>query len=230
VIAGFLSLPVLDGCEAQRAAARVLSLRHLWRQRNETGLYHTIGVVTEEDAHSGSEAYCRMAGPSNAILAEHLSDLLQEIRTALECMKQEPVRFHERYGLPGAMIYLSPQRPAIVVGNRPHVDLQHRLLPWGERFEPASENLLSFTLPLALPNQGAGLRTWPAYRDRPFDRAALTSQNASFIGYEVGSMLCHDGLTPHHGVALRADGRQEEIRITIQGFGVRVDGEWLLYW
>jgi len=163
-------------------------------------------------------------------LKQTFGDVLERIRAALQEARGEPVRFHQRYGLPGVMIYLSPNRPAVVVGNRPHVDLQYRLLPWADGFEPVSENLLSFTLALALPPRGAGLRTWPELRDRLSPSVPMTSSNATFIGYEVGQMLCHDGLTPHHGVGMRTDGEREEMRITIQGFGVRVNREWLLYW
>lgn len=223
-------MPVLDPARAAEAAARVVNLRDRWERRNETGLYHTIGVVTEEDARAGVDDYCRRAEPSNVILKQAFSDVHEQIRIALEETKGEPVRFHQRYGLPGVMIYLSPNRPAVVVGNRPHVDLQYRLLNWPPGFEPVSENLLSFTLALALPPRGAGLRTWPELRERLSAGIPMTSSNATFINYEIGQMLCHDGLTPHHGVGMRTDGQKEEIRITIQGFGVRVNGEWLLYW
>lgn len=227
---GFHHVPVLAAAKAAEVASRVVDLRDRWERRNDTGLYHTIGVVAEEDAHAGVDDYCRRAEPSNVILKQTFSDVLERIRTALQETRGEPVRLHQRYGLPGVMIYLSPNRPAVVVGNRPHVDLQYRLLDWPPGFEPVSENLLSFTLALALPSRGAGLRIWPELRDRLLPGVPLTSSNATFISYEVGQMLCHDGLTPHHGVGMRTDGEREERRITIQGFGVRVNREWLLYW
>jgi hypothetical protein len=230
VTGGFRTIPVLTDAEARAAATRVAALRGNWRQRNDTGLYYTIGVVSQEDARDSVEDYCLQAEPSNGILKDHFSEVLESIRRALESFKREKVRLHSRYGLPGVMIYLSPAKPAIVVGNRPHIDLQHRLLDWGAGFDPVSENLVSFTLPLALPRKGAGLRTWPQFRGARSKDSPLVSTNASFLNYEVGMMLCHDGLTPHHGVGMRTDGREEEVRITIQGFGVRVSGEWLLYW
>ena len=227
---GFHRLPVLDAARAEDAAGRALLLRDHWKQRNDTGLYFTIGAVSQEDANAGVDVYCREAESSNTILKRHFSDVLEALRLAVETWKGEPVRYHDRFGLPGIMIYLAPMRPAVVVGNRPHIDMQHRLLPFGDAFAPTSENLASFTLALRLPKRGAGLRTWPEFRGMPFGGVPLTRQNATFIDYEVGSMLCHDGLTPHHGVGMRTHGGPDDMRITIQGFGVRVRGEWVLYW
>ncbi len=226
----FQNVTVLQPAEAVGMAERVESLRKDWSQRNDTGLYHTIGVVTEEDARDGEEAYCEKAEVSNKILNEHFSDLLESVRKSIEELKETPTRLHDRYGLPGIMIYLAPSQPAIVVGAQPHYDRQFRLLEWGDGFEPVSKNLLSFTLTLALPRDGAGLRTWPQFRDGFPPGTRLSSRNADFLSYEVGAMLCHDGLTPHHGVGMRTDGSGNDRRITLQGFGVRIRGEWVLYW
>lgn len=88
------------------------------------------------------------------------------------------------------------------------------------------------------PPGGSALAIWPLRvgdaaatqgRSVPEYLASAADQVRS-LPYRRGALVLHDGLTLHaiELAGARADG--PERRITLQGHGVLVSGQWLLYW
>jgi hypothetical protein len=77
--------------------------------------------------------------------------------------------------------------------------------------------MFSFTLPLSTPER-SGLNLW---------RDGAAAAEPDFHPYRSGQLVVHSGLATHQAV-LRCDGYLE--RITLQGHGVRLGQQILLYW
>jgi hypothetical protein len=95
------------------------------------------------------------------------------------------------------------------------------------------DETLSFTLPVEEPSGGCSLAIWPVHHDavKP-DFDALThaaNTPAQTLRYTRGHMVVHDGLLLH-AIGAASVAAPKGYRITFQGHGVKVSGNWKLYW
>jgi hypothetical protein len=164
-----------------------------------------------------------------ASFAELYSDLCAVLTAALG-----PVRFHPQLALPGFHLFaprpghdLLPGTQAFAsAGGSVHVDLQHRAhgSVWQgfERIDWARP--LSFTLALALPACGGGLRIWP----RTTGVTEAEAEQAELVSYRLGELVSFTQPLLHQ-IAPAALLQAGDQRITLQGHGLCCDGTWLLY-
>jgi len=112
------------------------------------------------------------------------------------------------------------------MGN-PHIDEPFTRVDFGEL---SWSDPFSFTLALALPAVGGGVDFWWDFTDK--DIETFISEEAlpepQYSPYTVGNLYLHTGDTPHR-IANPGDIAEGEVRITLQGHGIHVDGGALLY-
>ena len=113
--------------------------------------------------------------------------------------------------LPGFHIHLPHPTFAADVASV-HRDLQFMKVFPQHTFEP--DQVITFTLPLSLP-PGSGLKVWEG-------------ENVSLHRYRLGQMVVHDGLCQHQAILHPEPSATP--RIMLQGHGVCLNDELLLYW
>jgi hypothetical protein len=228
--------------QCQEVRAVLYSLRGAWiarLSRKPRCTYFTLGPAASYDVRTSpnpTEEYFGRIRDYNILLLTHFGDVLESVRSALEHRLKAPVKYSSEFALPGFHIFRSG---AIVTSAQgpPHLDMQYTILPWRTRWDDAAP--LSFTLAISLPSGGSGLQTWnitfadthtaytPGYVT---DLASLMQERGgTFHPYTCGSLFVHQGLLLHRIAApIRITPKDE--RITLQGHGLRLGGEWHLYW
>lgn len=90
---------------------------------------------------------------------------------------------------------------------------------------------MSFTLPIRLPAKGSSLRVWPniRYQLTPDHRAAAEATEPLIVGYHLGQALVHSGHLLHQ-IGATESVTPDDVRITMQGHGLLVDGDIVCYW
>lgn len=176
-------------------------------------------------------AYYRSASRHNSILKESFAGLYERVFNALSEHLHAPVRHCERFAVPGFHIFFAHpyfEKPVAPI----HCDLQYQLLDWEN---PNISHPLSFTLAIALPHAGAGLKIWDLDQKELEGLSAwqqkslFDTRKQTYVPYEVGSMILHSGNTAHQIAPMTGTTPGEE-RITLQGHAILSDGTWQLYW
>lgn len=208
-------LPVLDPAECEDWVLLVSLQRRHWRRRHPEAPFYTLGQAAYLDARLGPGGYYdrEERRRNNTLLRGQFLPLLELVAEVLDRHLGRTVRLaEEEAALPGFHIYLPHPVFAGPVAKR-HRDLQYRqAFP---RDTIAAGDLLTFTLPLSTP-PGSGLALWDDPDGSPVH-----------LPYADGELVVHDGMLEHRA-ELACDGELE--RITLQGHGIRRDGEFLLYW
>jgi hypothetical protein len=216
-------------CDAIRE--QVVDLRPFWKMRSKAGYFFTLGAASYLDAVDRYKAYCGEARELNRILWMHFGWLYERIRRGFEESLRQPVVYDAELALPGFHVFIfdgadqSNDRPS----TRAHFDMQWIHAMPGRR----PEETLSFTLPIAEPLGGCSLEIWPVHHDTieaGLDVLRYAASNPSqTLKYERGRMIVHDGLLLHAiGRAFVTSPTGD--RITFQGHGAKVAGQWKLYW
>jgi hypothetical protein len=115
------------------------------------------------------------------------------------------------------------------------MDLQHHNVPWESPGEMDFSQRLSFTLAIALPRAGAGLRVWDVpeaeLRARPWAEisAELYRWGVRFHPYALGQLAVHSGQMVHQAI-LMPEVHPDDERITLQGHLALRRGTWQIYW
>jgi hypothetical protein len=193
---------LIGAAECDAIARRVQRLARYWTRRSAAGFY-SLGAASYMDAVRGPAPYLAAAQTTNKVLLEAFGRLYDRLAAFFRELLDEEVSLDLERAVPGFHVFVlrGEDRRNDNPAQRAHFDLQWQLAYPGAR----PEGTLSFTLPIATPNGGAGL------------------------AYVPGRMVLHDGLMLHAigaAPAARATGH----RITLQGHGVRLDGRWRLYW
>lgn len=231
---------IMTDREAGQWAERVCQMRHAWTDAGD-GLVYFLGTSAYATANpriGGSlENYRRSILATNPLLGGGFEPLYQQVEADLSRILGGRFQRNEELGYPGFISWVlqgaTPPEPCAI-----HCDLHYRLLPWESltgRAEP--DELIGFTLPLQLPGEGGGLRTWQSYdeaaaRARFFGGDLLSSihdRACECFEYGVGLLTIQHGLVIHQPY-LRGPIHKGEIRMTMQGFGARFGTTWLLYW
>jgi len=211
----------------------ICALESHWVQRAEGIDFYTLGAASYLDGASDADVYKVRAGRDNALLKASFAELYSNLCLVLTAA-YGPVRFHPQLALPGFHIFaprpghgLLPGTQAFArAGGSVHVDLQYRLhgsLWQGfERIDWARP--LSFTLALALPACGGGLRIWP----RTTGVTEAEPAQAEEVFYRQGELVSFTEPLLHQ-IAPAAALEAGDQRITLQGHGLCCDGTWQLY-
>lgn len=229
-------LPLLSEEECQHWKEKVLSFREQWTQRGDAPFY-TLGLCSYIDMYTRPEVYRAEAQANNDFLLQHFGGLLLLLQTALTQSLVAPVEFCEDLAWPGFHIFEMDETFEIEHARR-HYDRQyvHHSWPEGADFERP----LSFTLCLDLPASGAGLRLWSIHlEDTNQQKPLLTAEEFTCLqelqpfqeeSYSTGTLVHHSGHQLHQIGPFQGDAEKGEMRLTMQGHGIQVNGTWWLYW
>ena len=89
---------------------------------------------------------------------------------------------------------------------------------------------MSFTVPVTLPTGGGGLNVWPLHWPEDSGKAAgALDMPCQRLEYKPGEVILHSGLWMHQ-IAETAAVAPDDIRLTLQGHGVRAGDRTILYW
>jgi len=230
--------PILDPAECVRVRNEVHALREEWTARNPYAPFFTLGAASYLDATPRDRArYVAHLARTNPILQSHFGWLYERLATALTAMTGQPARYPvgtaER-ALPGFHIFLSCPAFAQPVASI-HIDLQHHQVPWEAPGEMDFSQRLSFTLAIALPGAGAGLKVWQVpeadLRTRPWAEihAGLAQWETRLHPYTLGQMAVHSGELVHQAMLMQ-EVKPDDERITLQGHLALRQGAWQIYW
>lgn len=217
-------LQVLDKLACSFWAEKVMALRAHWTHRHPSMPFYTLGMAAYLDAVASAARADGQPPYYAAVLRRHHNRQLQEHFTALLTMAcdalgswtQKPALCDPvGTALPGFHIHLAHPVFSQLVASK-HRDLQFQLVFPGRAV--ASTQVLTFTLPLSLP-EGAGLNLWPMKHE---------DDQAKFHLYKLGHMTLHSGLLTHQAVLFPGD--HQPPRIMLQGHALIEEDKVLLYW
>lgn len=227
-------LALLSVRECAAVREEVLGLRDLWVPRHPQLPFFTLGAPSYIDAADGDAAYREQIGRTTAPLRTRLGWLYERLQSGLAAELKEAVHYDDARALPGFHIFFC--HPAFCrVPASVHVDRQFELLSWADCGEVDLRRPLSFTLPIALPALGAGLRIWdvelgPGVRPSPADlRLSMAETPPVVHAYTLGRLVLHSGHRVHQIEPQRGEHDDGE-RLTLQGHALRAADGWHLYW
>ena len=232
-----IDLPVLNLGECESLVDRLESLRPSWIQRSNG--FATFGVAAYLDVMNSVQpdvAYYERRLIWNELISREFGKLLNKVSEALTRHFAVETCFEPAVALPGFHIF---ENEGICISDWPsqHFDLQHRCLRWP--FKVAEEGILSFTLPLKVPSDGAGLDVWNVIEDdfKRYERMGRVI-NMEILGktkphyrhrYTPGVMAVQ--LRPiMHRISPNRTRLPTDQRITLQGHAVRHADKLVLYW
>jgi hypothetical protein len=223
---------VLSVEECDQVTNAVLDLRERWISRSRNDLFFTLGVNTYMDlAHATDPdaAYFDPARGANLMLQQRFAGLHGKLARVLERELGLPMRYADDLAMPGFHIWVGPGIPR-GLGTSVHFDLQYQRLLTRPRYAKAS-GTVSFTLPVKLPAAGSSLRVWPGctYPDDVSRLAAVRQTDPEVVLYRLGGALVHSGHVLHQ-IGPTSSVQPDDLRITLQGHGLVVDGVLVLYW
>jgi hypothetical protein len=226
-------LRVLDSEECRAVRDAVVVLRRHWQRRSAEYPFFTLGAASYLDAPGSRERYIEKALDENRLLAEHFGWVYERLAGVLAGHFGADVEYAGNLALPGYHIYLSHPAFELPIASI-HCDTQYRLLEWP--FASADfGKAMSFTLAIALPRSGAGLRVWPFHHDEiageTLQALLRRAGNAppDYFPYEAGHAAVHSGHRVHQAAPAQGLIASDE-RITLQGHALFGDGRWVLYW
>jgi len=224
-------IDVLSPAECDEVAAAVLSERDRWTSRSPTGMFATLGVNAYMDLAPAADADAAYFGPargSNLMLRQRFDGLHGKLAEAMETELGLPARYADDLALPGFHIWAGAGIPTQPVTSI-HFDLQYQRLLARPGYARAT-GTVSFTLPVRLPASGSSLRVWPCRYPQDADRVPVIRQTEpEIVPYHPGRAIVHSGHVLHQ-IGVTPSVRPGDIRITLQGHGLVVDDELVLYW
>lgn len=205
---------------------------------------HLLGHVEKPQSFDVYERYIHNAFAFNSILWSNFGDIYIRLADFFSHCLAAPVCFASSKALPGFHLYRINSNYQHQQYHVPHFDGQYQNLKWPPGLfhsssliqEPANlPTTLSFTLPLALPIVGGGLRHWniSLLDQKTLSKqdfvSTLKSQTPEIQNYDLGCLIYHDGHKLHQIQSWRTCD-EVEYRITMQGHLIFFKGVWIMYW
>lgn len=212
---------------ADELTTRVKTLKDHWRQKNPVMYTLGIGAYVEQE-------YQKNVASSNAFMQQHFADLYKLILEFFQ--KRYPdcqVKYRPECGLPGFHIFKCNSLFSMPVASV-HVDRQwQKIKPIpGESLD--TDNTLSFTLTLELPELGGGLYLFKnipknCLIPRPIKHILADKEH---IHYRKGYYVLHTGNTVHMIAPSKYNKKEIKYRITLQCHGIKDlnSNTWWIYW
>ena len=189
---------------------KVMGLTSLWKFRLPDKPMYTLGASSYLDIEREDKTdYFNAVNVCNGALAYCFGALYREISDVLEAHLKTYITFDSSIALPGFHIFLAHEA-FVTSGGLWHMDMGHVQLGLPD-VDP-----ISFTATVRLPKDGGGLQ----YKE---------DGKEFYQPYEVGGMILHDGCTMHKIAPFKKFYADDE-RITLQGHGVKIDGQYVLFW
>lgn len=230
-------IQLLDADECASTREQIHSLRRYWTQRHPALPFYTLGAASYLDAsYMGFPAYQQAARRTNPVLDEHFGWLHQRLAETLTDTFGPDFVYDHELALPGFHVFLYHQGfdqslPSV------HFDLQYRSIDWSKYQGVEFSGVLSMTLSIALPVNGAGLRVWdvlPRDIDKMSPAEQKEMQNPTdeprLHPYAEGKLVYHSGHQLHQIAIL--DVVEDDERTTLQAHAMPVDGgkRYVVYW
>jgi hypothetical protein len=253
------TVTLLSREEAKSVYDRVMSLQDEWILRIPAALpFYTIGVGTVPDKMDGSAVYVDRLEATNKILRENFSELYDKVLDFFN-KELGPTRYDPGRALPMFMIFSNKDEDKKEIVNVPDINYQFKIHHddihqyQEDYFGHDYLEHITFTLSISTPKRGAGLFVYGEdfvdgacdEDDQVFIDIASTPHDGGevnipilashdwdkpkFIKYYPGSMVYQIGEIYHQAI-IGLDVTSHDDRITLQGVGVKKDGEWLLYY
>lgn len=248
------TIEILSPADCVRVRETIAALRSHWIQRHPIAPFYTLGASNYYDiADNPDRPYSRIAAQVNPVLQKHLGWLYDQLALKLAQALQAPVCYPEGFALPGFHIFesfLAFEQPQAllhsawfeqrynpdVISTPIHCDTPHLLFNWGASYQDIDFNHpISFTLAIALPQNGAGMYVWDLHRRETLGLSPdqilnlLDTRDKHLHCYRIGHSALHSGYY-YHQVAPFWETQPDDVRITLQGHGLKRHGTWQLYW
>lgn len=221
-------IEILNAHQCKDCCTAVDGAKNRWigRCMTDAGVpsYWTLGscVYLDVPNSSASGEYFSAVSESNRFLTSKFGLIYKAIASALEQELEEKVEYTNEYALPGFHVF-EEFGLRKCTKSKPHYDLQHMRLKWPEGRQGGK--LLSFTLPILLPEYGSGLEVWA----KGLERVEQQSRSSWIEEYKIGELVYHNGKIQHR-IFASPKIQDSDRRITLQGHGVFISGKWVLYW
>jgi len=199
--------------------------RSYWLPRNARCGFFTLGTPSYMDARDSLKYYCYRAREYNGIVSKALE--LVRLRIVKSVGDALNIRAKDTRALPGAALpgvhVFSYTEEACLARSSLHRDLQHRALsPLINNIlteeSDKSIGLISFTVPIRLPEAGGGLVCVDA------------DEQEVRVPYRLGRLYLHNGQNDHRIDDGYLIGRGD-YRVTVQGHAlVTMSGRLYYYW
>ena len=238
VFDGSDSVALLNEEDCAKTCDTVFAAKEHWALRqagpNQAIQFYTLGAASYLDAKMGE--YETQREKTAAYLTSHFGELYRRLCAILRGVLSLPCQISTELAPPGFHIFRGHEqsRPGLAFGGSIHRDLQYVL---HKEKVKSVDDILSFTLPVALPKGGGGMYYWTevcefdmcgfVFQKGPEERQWLESHKRQ-IDYRVGDLYLHSGKTPHQLAAFTRSER-DDWRITMQGHGILCEGTWHLY-
>jgi hypothetical protein len=181
--------------------------------------FYSFGAATYLDACGGGsfEKYASTFRTFNSVIQLNFERELEVIRKEIEDVLEATCRYDEGFAMPGFHIFLAPALYKRF-SDELHLDLQYSCLPLdSDIFTPT----ITFTVPIELPLGGGGIEF--CYGSPKNPKGELITEI-----YHPGELMVHTGRTLHRRAHF--DFTETCRRITLQGHGIFLENEWILYW
>ncbi len=228
-------LPLFSEAECEGYWASVLALKKYWTHRHDYLPSHTLGAAAYLDVpRHGLATYMVRSVRMNRFLRRDFASLLDGVAGCLSEHLGAPTVITPRFAVPGFHVFEHHPRMA-ELKPRIHFDLQGFRLDFDQDDAADPDKRLSFTVPICMPEDGAGLHVWPIHYDSTEGqtnaeaKAAYDKVEPAYHAYSLGELLVHDG-SHLHAIATGHTVQPGETRVTFQGHGQQTGGVWHLYW
>ena len=196
--------------------------------------FHTLGASSYIDIDKTS--YHRNRRATAATMLDRFKSLYIKVCDGISGVTRQPSMISKQLAPPGFHILNGSPLigEGIQFGGTIHCDLPH--IQHRDIFGKI-DDILSFTLPISLPEGGGGMFFWTKETDMNLmgpvadkgDRESRwLEENKKIVSYTPGEMILHDGKTPHQMASLCRTSAKDW-RITLQGHGIFSGGVWELY-
>jgi len=226
----FTRVQLLSTTECRQLCDRIDGLGHEWIRHHAEIPMHTLGI-SGFLVHSPEE-YERRAAEKNPVLRTHFAELLALVRSTIERHVGTPVEDHPNGALPGFHLFGSHPYFGEPYASA-HFDVQYRNLSWADGLDDT--DVVSFTLPLALPASGGGIDVWDlrasdfAHLDRELQPARVAAADHEYLPHRIGRIVIHRGDILHRIAPTPMVGPGDR-RYTLQGHAVRVGDRYVWFW
>lgn len=248
------SLALLSADACAQIVDKLHAVDAFWLARHAQLPFYTLGATNYYDITANpARPYEQLARKYNRFMREQFTELYQTLQQALRRYLNAEVEFLAEAALPGFHIFAG--HPAIVEdvsadvmhgswfarrnfqafpGSPIHVDSAHLAVGLPAMLHGAKLPTLSFTLALALPETGAGMKIWPLTAEDTValdDAQVLQRLRETPVHtqhYRCGELFLHSGDFYHQARGLPSVPGQ--YRITLQGHGAWWRERWQLFW
>jgi hypothetical protein len=247
-------LAVLNTDACALICEKLMNMDAFWLSRHAELPFYTLGATNYYDISANpARPYAQLARKYNPFMRTEFALMYQALLQTLRQYLNAEVEFLADAALPGFHIFqghpaLREDASADVMhaswftrrdanafpGNPIHVDSAHLAVGLPEFSDGGKLPTLSFTLAIALPKTGAGLRIWPLTTadtqalDEHEKLALLQATPYHSEVYQCGKLFLHSGDFYHQARGLPID--PDDYRITLQGHAAWWRQRWRLFW